>query len=632
MSTPHQILQKYWNFTAFKEPQEAIINSILENNNTICLLPTGGGKSLCYQIPTLVSDGICIVISPLIALMQDQIKNLEKIGIKAVLLNSQLSSAEINIIFDNLHFGNYKFLYLSPEKLQSKFIQEKINHLPITLVAIDEAHCISEWGHDFRPSYLKISVLKELHPKVPFIALTATATPLVLNDIIHYLGFEHPKVYKKSFYRANLTYQIFHLEDKITKLKQLLQKINEPAIIYVQSRKLTKELSLKLQNFGFKTVFFHGGLTVEQKQESLDKWMREETPIMVATNAFGMGIDKSNVRIVIHLNIPSSIENYIQEAGRAGRDGKKSFSVVLVDAADYEQNENRLEKSLPTVSWVKEVYFKLNQFFKVPFGDWVKEPFLLDLESFCSHYNLPKNQVYYALKMMENVAILQLDENFNRKSTVTFLANTPEIFTYSAKNEALSKLTQLLLRTYSGIIDFPSRINENTLAKKLEISPELLKNQLQQLTDDGIINYAPANIHLQLLFLVSREDDRTINLKATQIKQRNDFKQKKYQEIVQFLKNNNECRNQQLLHYFGEENPLKCGVCDVCLSESTRKHQISNQELEQQLMQTIALEPKSIHELSDIFAQNQHELLSILHLMIEKELIRLNLQQKFQLT
>lgn len=631
MSNPTEILNQYWGFSAFREPQEAIIKSVIENKNTIALLPTGGGKSLCYQIPTLLSDGICIVISPLIALMQDQINNLERKNIKAVLLSSQLSSHEINVIFDNLHFGNYKFLYISPEKLQSSFIQEKIKHLPVSLIAIDEAHCISEWGHDFRPSYLKIAVLKELHPAVPFIALTATATPLVLKDLVKYLGFENPQVFKKSFYRENLAYQVYHLEDKLTKLKLMLKKIKAPAIIYVQSRKMTKELSLQLNNLGFKSNFYHGGLTVEEKQTALNQWINEDTPIMVATNAFGMGIDKPNVRAVIHLNIPSSIENYIQEAGRGGRDGKKSFSVVLVDDADYYTSEQQLLKTLPAVSFIKEVYFKLNQYFKIPYGDWIQESLTLDIEAFCFHYNFHKNKVYHALKMLDHVEILSLDENFNRKSTVTFLANNHEIFNYIDTHKELGNLLQILLRTYGGIIDFTTPINESTLAKKLGITVDLLKNQLSQLTKDEMINFISANIHLQLLFLVPREDERTINLKSTQINHQNELKLAKFNKIVQFLKNNTECRNQQLLHYFGEENPIKCNICEVCLNEKAKISKISTKEIESQLLEILQNQAKSINELLDIIEIERKLLLDILHLLIERDIISLNLQNKFQI-
>lgn len=632
MSTPLEILQKYWNFSSFRVPQEEIISSIINNHNTIALLPTGGGKSLCYQIPTLISDGVCIVVTPLIALMQDQVNNLEKRGIKAVALSSQLSSSEINVVFDNLHFGNYKFLYLSPEKLQSEFVQEKIKQLPVAVIAVDEAHCISEWGHDFRPSYLKINILKELHPQVPLIALTATATPLVLKDIVHYLGFENPNVFKKSFYRENLAYQIYHLEDKLTKLRLILQKISAPAIIYVQSRKLTKELSFQLSNLGFKSSFYHGGMTVDQKQIALNQWINEETPIMVATNAFGMGIDKANVRAVIHLNIPSSIENYIQEAGRGGRDGKKSFSVVLVDESDYYSTEQQLVKSLPSVGFVKEVYFNLNQHFKIPYGEWHQEWLSLDLEVFCTHYNYHKNKVYNALKMMDTIEILQLDENFNRKSTVTFLANSYEIFNYVDMQEALGKTLQLLLRTYGGIIDFTTTINENSLAKKIGISVDVLKKQLIKLTEDGMINYMPSNVNLHLLFLVPREDERTINLKSTQIEQRNTLKKEKFNTIVQLLKDNTTCRNKQLLNYFGEENPTECGICDVCLNKKANSTEKSIKEIKQELIAILKLEPKSIIELTDILAINRKSLEEVLQLMIEEGFISLNLQNKFKLT
>ena len=631
MSNLIKILNQYWGFSTFREPQESIIKSVLEKKNTIALLPTGGGKSLCYQIPTLLSDGICIVISPLIALMQDQINNLETKNIKAVLLSSQLSSSEINVIFDNLHYGNYKFLYLSPEKLQSEFIQEKIKQLPVSLIAVDEAHCISEWGHDFRPSYLKIAVLKELHPAVPFIALTATATPRVLNDIIKYLGFENPQVFKKSFYRENLAYQVFHLEDKLSKLKLILEKIKSPAIIYVQSRKMTKELSLQLNNLGFKCNFYHGGLTVEEKQTALKQWINEKTPIMIATNAFGMGIDKPNVRAVIHLNIPSSIENYIQEAGRGGRDGQKSFSVVLVDESDYYTSEQQLLKTLPDISFIKEVYFKLNQHFKIPYGDWIQESLTLDIEAFCTHYNFNKNKIYHALKMLDHIEVLSLDENLNRKSTVTFLANSHEIFYYVDSHKELGNLLQILLRTYGGIIDFTTPINENALAKTLGITVDLLKNQLVQLTKDEMINYIAANIHLQLLFLVPREDERTINLKSTQINHQNELKLAKFNKIVAFLKNNTECRNQQILHYFGEEKPTICHICEVCLKNETKNKIKSTKEIEYQLIEILQNQSKSINELLDLIEVERNTLLNILHLLIEKNIISLNLQNKFQL-
>lgn len=625
------ILKKYWKHDSFINPQESIIDSVLSNRDTVALLPTGGGKSLCYQVPALLNKGVCIVISPLIALMQDQIASLEIKGIKSVLLSSQRSTNEINIVFDNLNYGNYKFLYLSPEKLQSDFIQEKIKHLAVSLIAVDEAHCISEWGHDFRPSYLKINCLKELHPTVPFLALTATATPQVIEDIKVYLELNNPQVFKKSFYRSNIAFQIMHIEDKFGNLNQLLKKINASTIIYVRNRRQTKELSLKLTNLGFKSNFYHGGLTFEQKTAALKSWMSEEFPIMVATNAFGMGIDKPNVRLVVHMDIPGSIENFIQEAGRGGRDGNKTFSVVLVDKSDYYKTEQQLIQSLSTIDIIKDVYYKLNQYFKIPYGDWIKEPVSLNIDTFCELYGLNKNQVYNVLKMLESVEIIQLDETINRKSTITFLANNTELFNYSETNKELGNLIQLLLRTYGGIIDFTATIHESFLAKKLGISVDKLTSLFECLEKDEILTYVKSNIHLQLSFLVPREDEKSIYLKANLIRKKNELKLKKLNDIINFLKNDTICRNIQILTYFGEENFVKCNTCDVCLSESSKENSIPIKNLEKIIIDLLKNNDLTIFELLDKINTDKKNITTSLQLLIEKDIISLNLQNKFYL-
>ena len=341
MQTPAQILKNYWNYNEFRSPQEEIISTVLRKKNSIVLLPTGGGKSLCYQIPALLSEGICIVISPLIALINDQVNALKEKNIKAIALTSQLNENETIIAFDNLQFGNYKFLYLSPEKLQSPFIQDKIKQLNVSIIAIDEAHCISEWGHDFRPSYLQLNVLKKLHSSATFIALTGTATQKVLDDIALHLEIENPQLFKKSFYRDNLQYSVIETEDIYGKLIHLLSKTNNSAIIYTNNRKQTKEVCSFLNRNNFKSSYYHGGLSVLEKEVSYKKWIKNETPVMVATNAFGMGIDKPDVRMVIHINTPNSIENYIQEAGRAGRDGKPSNAIILTNNHNLFETENR---------------------------------------------------------------------------------------------------------------------------------------------------------------------------------------------------------------------------------------------------------------------------------------------------
>ncbi|MFV0249017.1 MAG: RecQ family ATP-dependent DNA helicase, partial [Tenacibaculum sp.] len=350
-----QILKTYWGYNSFREPQSEIINSVLSGSDTIALLPTAAGKSICYQVPAMLKNGICIVVSPLLALIQDQLENLKARGIKAMTIPSGSNSDEIIRLFDNLRFDNYKFLYLSPERLQSKFIQEKLKHLTVNLLAIDEAHCISEWGHDFRPSYLKLLVLKQIHPQIPILALTATATKKVIQSIASILELRHPKVFKTSFLRKNLTYRIVYTEDKIEKLMQIIDKTKAPTIVYVDTRKKTKELSKFLNVCGFKSGFYHGGLTAVEKKIAFDNWMSEKTLIIVATNAFGMGIDKPNVRLVVHLYIPGSIENFTQEAGRAGRDGKEAFSIVISHSSEAQVLIERQKKQLPTIGEIKNI-------------------------------------------------------------------------------------------------------------------------------------------------------------------------------------------------------------------------------------------------------------------------------------
>ncbi len=462
-----KILQHYWGHSSFRDPQQEIITSVIEGKNTIALLPTGGGKSICFQIPALVNDGVCIVISPLIALMQDQVDSLVNKGIKATVIPSGSSQDDIITLFDNIKFGKTKFLYVSPERLQSRFIQEKIKQLDVNLIAIDEAHCISEWGHDFRPSYQNISILKELHPDANIIALTATATKKVLNDIIVSLDLDEPKVFKKSFYRENLAYQIFKTDDKLRKLKQIFTKTKAPAIVYVNSRVKTKDISAYLNANGFKSSFYHGGLSSLEKQISFDNWMTEKTPIIVATNAFGMGIDKPNVRVVIHINLPASIENYIQEAGRGGRNGNKAFSVVLTNENDIKLSKELLEKSLPAIDDIKLVHRKLYQHFQIAKGELIETAFDFNFLEFCNKYKLVANRTYNALQILNSNGIIELNNNFQQKSTIQFIVSSKQVLLYSQQNPSSKNFIQTLLRLYGGVFENPVKIDEFFIAKKV---------------------------------------------------------------------------------------------------------------------------------------------------------------------
>ena len=633
METPIEILKKYWGFDVFRHPQEEIILSILNGDDTFALLPTGGGKSICFQIPALINDGVCVVISPLIALMNDQVKNLNKRNIKAIALTSKLSEDEVIIAFDNLQFGNYKFLYLSPEKLQSELIQQKIKQLNIQLIAVDEAHCISEWGHDFRPSYLHIGSLREFFPKVPFIALTASATEKVVIDIIENLGLNTPKIFKKSFSRENLAYQIYEIEDKLFKVEQILKKIQGSKIIYTNSRRSTVEISTQLNHLGYKTNFYHGGMNYDDKLKNYEDWLSEKTPIIVATNAFGMGIDKPDVRVVIHYNLPQSVENYMQEAGRGGRDGKKSFSVVLKNKTDIFNTQTRLKKNLPSIDFIKQVYFNLNQFFQIAYGELLEKKYGFNLAEFCQLYKTPIVTTFNALKILEQEGVLEIDDNLNRKSSVLFKISNQDIFDYCESNQSKSNLIQLLLRTYGGIFESSKAINISYLAKNLGLSNAVLTNQLKQLHHDEIIWFYNANNTTQILFLVQREDDRTINVRSKEIVQRNNQKISKMEALIGFIENDSDCRSKQLLSYFDEENLTDCGICDVCLSKKNQKKKISKKIIAEEILFLLKKNKSlSSKEISSEINAPETDILFCLEILLEKNILAVTSHNKYTLS
>ncbi|MDY0779251.1 ATP-dependent DNA helicase RecQ [Tenacibaculum sp. IB213877] len=577
MFTPLQILNQYWGFSSFREPQEEIINSVLSGGDTIALLPTGGGKSVCFQVPALANDGVCIVISPLIALMQDQVTNLTDKGIKATTIPSGSSQDEIITLFDNIRYGYYKFLYLSPERLQSKFIQEKIAQLTVSLIAVDEAHCISEWGHDFRPSYLHISVLRKIHPSVPIIALTASATQKVINDISTLLELKDPSTYKKSFFRKNLAYQIIFTDDKLYKLKQIFTKTKGSAIVYVNTRNKTQKISAFLNANGFKSGFYHGGLSSVEKKMIFNDWMSEHTPIMVATNAFGMGIDKPNVRIVVHLNLPASIENYVQEAGRGGRDGKKAFSVVLTNNSDIRKTIDIQQKSLPTIIDIKDIHKRLYQHFQVAKGELIESSFDFNFLEFCSKYQFVPNKTFVGLQILQSNGIIQLNDNAQQKSTIQFLVSSNQILAYASNNHHKKNFINSLLRMYGGLFEQAVKIDEFYLAKKAEITSWKTIEYLEKMSLEGLIEYKKANDHSELFFLHPREDDKTINRISKNIDRYLQLKQRKTDELIAFIENNTVCRSIQLLEYFGEKHANKCGICDVCIQNKNTIQNITGE-------------------------------------------------------
>ena len=440
MSKAKQILKQYWGFDQFRDPQEAIINDVLAGKNVLALLPTGSGKSVCFQVPTLVHEnGICIVISPLIALMDDQVVSLQKKGIKAIALTGSIRQDDIIRYFDNLQHGDTHFLYISPERLQNPFIQEKIKQLTVSLIAIDEAHCISEWGHDFRPSYLKISILRELHPKAPVLALTATATKRVVKDIYSFLEMTKPILHRKSLQRENIYLKVIESADKLGVLLELVQNVKGSVIVYAASRRKCQQLCEYLLSQGVHATFYHAGLTKEQKSKAFTEWMSETKNVIVATNAFGMGIDKANVRKVIHVNVPSSLENYIQEIGRAGRDGLKSEAVLIEEIADLKSTESFYLKAIPDVDFVRKTYNNLNQFLKITYGELPTQIYDFDLAAFCYTYSMPLVKTHNAIQVLEREEILVFVHNSRKATQVKFTSSGEKLFDYYKKTQIKRK-------------------------------------------------------------------------------------------------------------------------------------------------------------------------------------------------
>ena len=628
MIAPKEILKKYWNYSEFRPQQEEIITSVLEQNDVIALLPTGGGKSICFQIPALSKEGVCIVISPLIALMQDQVENLNKRGIKAIHIPSRKSQDELITLFDNIKFGGFKFLYISPERLQSYFIQQKIKELAINLIAIDEAHCISEWGHDFRPSYRNIRILKELKPNVNFIALTATANKKVIRDITKNLDLKEPKVFRKSFLRKNLAYQIFTIEDKLQRLIQIFTKTKKPAIVYVNSRKKTEQIATFLNSKNFKSSFYHGGMSSIEKNISFENWMTEKTPIIVATNAFGMGIDKANVGLVIHLDLPSSIENYVQETGRAGRDQKKSFAVLLFNKNDTLLFKERLEKTQLTLKDIKEILKKLYQNFTISLGEFNENPHPFNLLEFSEKYNFSVSKVDTAIKMLSNSGILEINNHYNKKSTLRFIVSSKTVLNYLNQNTIIKKFTNSILRSYAGLFEQEVKIDEFYIAKKNGITTKQVASNLAYLQNDNIIEYAPVKNKVDLLFLLPREDDYTVNRFSKELKQFIIQKKKKSDSLIAFLNNDKICRSIQVLNYFDEFKTKKCGICDVCISENSKP----NPNLSLEIIHLLKVKKSlSSSEISVSLIANEREILIHLRQLLSDDKIQINHLNKYQI-
>ena len=571
MNHPLTILERYFNYTAFKPLQENVITQVINGEDCLVLMPTGGGKSLCFQIPALAKPGICIVISPLIALMKDQVKALNDKGIKAMALTSGISFNDLSTKLDNCIYGNYKFLYLSPERLQQDIVQERLKKMDVNLIAVDEAHCISQWGNDFRPAYKNITQLRTLLPTVNMVALTASATPEVVDDIIKELDFISPKTFKTSFSRNNLAYMVFKVEDKLYRLKTILIKNKPSSIVYVRNRKSTIDVSNYLKQEGISATYYHGGLEAAKKDEHFNLWMQDKVQVMVATNAFGMGIDKPNVKTVIHLNLPDSLESYFQEAGRAGRNNEKAFAVILSNTNDESLLKKQFLSVLPSVADVKTVYKKINSFFQVAYGEKPEEAFDFDFAHFCNHYKLNYTITFNALQILDRNSIISLSKQFNKNNYVQFVINNTQLFNYLDNHKELSLITKAILRTYGGIFDHVTNINLALIANKVGLNVINIDAALLHLEKDEIITLQQTKTDASLVFLLPREDDQTINTISKTIKQQNKIKINQVEAVLDYIENDTVCKSKQLLAYFGESKNESCGICSVCIKKNIAK-------------------------------------------------------------
>lgn len=561
------ILKKYWKYDSFRTPQAEIIASVLSGRDTFALMPTGGGKSVCFQVPAMMQDGICLVVSPLIALMKDQVANLQKIGIKAIALTGGISTDEISDLLDNCQYGNYKFLYLSPERLQADWIMDRIKNLPINLIAIDEAHCVSQWGHDFRPAYLKIASLKEYFPNIPFLALTATATERVKEDVIVQLGLENPAIFQKSFARENLAYMVFNVEDKLYRLEQILKKNPQPSIIYVRNRKSCLDTASQLESLGIKATFYHGGLHGKEKEKNMKLWIDEEVQAIVATNAFGMGIDKANVKTVVHIQLPENLENYYQEAGRAGRNGEKAFAVLLNSPSDVQYSENQILNNLPDKKFLNEMFVKLCNFFQIAYGEGINEQFSFNINQFCVQYGFPILKTFNALQFLDRQGIITLSQEFSEKVTVQFIIESKEVIRYTSLNPQDEEIILAMLRAYPGIYEVITPINISLIAKKSGSQENQVAAVLHKLQERQIIEYHAKNNDSTITFNEVREDDRTINRVSKYLENQNNLKKAQLEAVLEYVTNTKSCKSRQLLSYFGEKDSQNCGICSFCIQQ-----------------------------------------------------------------
>ncbi len=561
----NEILKKYWGYDRFRPMQREIIESVLAGRDTLALMPTGGGKSITYQLPTLAGDGLCIVVTPLIALMKDQVDRLRQRGIAAVAVHSGLSARQIDIALDNCVYGDVKFLYLAPERLAAETFRLRVQRMNVALLAVDEAHCISQWGYDFRPSYLRIAELRRLIPDTPVLALTASATPMVADDIMRHLHFAEPNIMRSSFARPNLSYAVRHTDDKNEQLLRVINNVAGTGIVYVRLREAAEKVAVFLQEHGISASYYHGGLPHAERSIRQDEWVAGKTRIMVATNAFGMGIDKADVRFVVHYSMCDSLESYYQEAGRAGRDGKRSYAVLLVAPDDSNRIRRRFEQEFPKIETVKSIYERVCSYLRVAIGDGAQASFVFNIHEFCMREHLYGGTVVSALKLLQQNGYLTLTEESENPARIMFCIGRDDLYKLRIERRSFDTILRTILRLYDGVFTEFRAIDEMQIATASGRPTEEVHELLRSLWRMHVIRYIPANTSPMIFFDEERLSPDNIYIAPETYSRRKELMTERFNNMLRYAENDSECRSTILERYFGDEKAEPCGVCDICL-------------------------------------------------------------------
>jgi ATP-dependent DNA helicase RecQ len=624
MNIYQQILEKYWGFKEFRPLQDEIIKSIAAGRDTLGLMPTGGGKSVTYQVPAIASEGMCLVITPLIALMKDQVEKLNQRGIRAIAVHSGMSRDEINVALDNAIYGNYKFLYISPERIGTEIFRVRLEKMKINLIAVDEAHCISQWGYDFRPSYLRIVDLRKYLPDTTLLAITATATTDVVEDIQDKLKFRDKNVLRITFERKNLIYTVRETENKQKYILRLVRKMKGSGIIYVRSRKKTRELSLYLQEGGISCDYYHAGLTHPVRNKKHNDWMTGKIRIMIATNAFGMGIDKADVRFVIHMDLPDSLEEYFQEAGRAGRDHKVAHAILLFNEGDKYTAEKRIQTNFPEPDAIRQIYRALGNYYQIPVGGAKNQVFDFSIAEFASRYKKSIMIIYSSLKILQLEGYIELTEEIFNPPKIKFLTGRDELYRFQLANEDYDAFIKLLLRTYTGVFTEYVTIYEDSLARKAGVKTEVIVEYLKKLNDMGIIRYLPQKKTPVIIFTEERLDIKDLRLSREHYKDRKDRYTRRINEVMRYASENEKCRSVFLLEYFGEKNANRCGQCDVCLrKEELDISKYEFDQIEDEIRDLLSDKTMSMEELANSVVSGENKAIRVIRWLLDNDRLML---------